>query len=257
MSPGSTADLRGAGRAGCHDDRVVSLAARYGRGEHAAVWDELRHRPVSPADSAAVAEATMRRVARNVDIIVEQLRAAGWRWAYPEMARQAPADADIQAITILEQHLGPLPAALRACLMQVGEVWLCGTLPGWDPPWFAFGDLDTYPAMGDPLVLPSARWLAEELAEWDSSEWVEVKRPFRFGFAPDEQHKAGISGRTHDMALPASTADPPLHGIEYRQDVTLVEYLRVSLAHGGFAGAQFMTALPPLLTTISSELLPF
>lgn len=142
---------------GCHAERVVSLAARYERGEHVAVWDELRRGPVSPADAAAVAEATMQRVARNVDVVVGQLRAAGWRWAYPEMARQAPADEDMQAITTLEALLGPLPPALRACLMHVGEVWLCGTLPGWDPPWFAFGDLDAYPAMADPLVLPSRR----------------------------------------------------------------------------------------------------
>jgi len=99
---------------------VVSLAARYERGEHAAVWAELRHQPVSAADAAAVAELTMRRVARNVDVVVDRLRAAGWRWAYPETARQAPTDADLAAIATVEERLGPVPAALRACLMHVG-----------------------------------------------------------------------------------------------------------------------------------------
>ena len=236
---------------------MVSLAARYERGEHAAVWAELRHQPVSAADAAAVAELTMRRVARNVDVVVERLHAAGWRWAYPELVRQAPTDADLAAITALEERLGPLPVALRACLMQVGEVWLCGTLPGWEPPWFAFDDLDAYPVTGDPLVLPSAAWLAAKLAEWDSNEWVEPKRPFRFGFAPDELTKAGISGRTHDMVLPDSTADPPLLRVEYREGVTLVEYLRASLGHGGFAGAEFMATPPPLLAEITCQLVPF
>jgi hypothetical protein len=245
------------GGSGCHDERVVSLAARYERGEHVAVWDELRHQLVSAADCAAVAELTMRRVAGNVDIVVDRLRAVGWRWAYPETARQAPTDADLAAITAVEERLGPLSVALRACLMYVGEVWLCGTLRGWEPPWFAFDDLDTYPAAGDPLVLPPAAWLAAELAEWDSNEWVEPKRPYRFGFAPDELHKAGISGGTHDMVLPAGTADPPLQGVEYREGVTLVEYLRASLGHGGFAGAEFMTTPPPLLAEISAELVPF
>ena len=120
---------------------MVSLAARYERGEHAAVWDELRDQAISPADAAAVAELTMRRVARNVDVVVDRLGAAGWRWAYPEMVRQAPTDADLQAVIAVEERLGPLPVAMRACLMYVGEVWLCGTLPGWEPPWFAFGDL--------------------------------------------------------------------------------------------------------------------
>lgn len=61
------------------------------------------------------------------------------------------------------------------------EVWLCGTLPGWEPPWFAFGDLETYPVTADPLVLPPAAWLAAELAEWDRNEWMETKRPWRSG----------------------------------------------------------------------------
>jgi hypothetical protein len=59
------------------------------------------------------------------------------------------------------------------------------------------------------------------------------------------------------MVLPVHTADPPLLGVEHRQDVTLVQYLWVSLAHGGFAGAQFMTTPPPLLAKISGELIPF
>lgn len=221
------------------------------------MWDELRHQAVSAPDAAMVAELTMRRVARNVDIVAGRLRAAGWRWAYPETARQAPTDADLEAITAIEERVEPLPAALRACLMHVGEVWLCGTLPGWEPPWFAFGDLETYPVMADPLVLPPAAWLAAELAEWDGDEWVETKRPWRFGFAPDEQHKAGISGGTHDIVLPAATADPLLLGVEYRDGVTLVEYLRASFARGGFAGAEFMPAPPPLLAEISAELIPF
>ena len=221
------------------------------------MWDELRDQAISPADAAAVAELTMRRVARNVDVVVDRLGAAGWRWAYPEMVRQAPTDADLQAVTAVEERLGPLPVAMRACLMYVGEVWLCGTLPGWEPPWFAFGDLDAYPVMGDPLVLLPAAHLARDLAEWDSDEWVQPKRPYRFAFAPDELHKAGISGGTYGLVLPDSGADPPLLGVEYREGVTLVEYLRVSLAYGGFAGAEFMTTSPPLLADISRELAPF
>ena len=214
--------------------------------------------PVSVADSAGVAGLTRRRVARNVGVVVDWLGAGGWRWACPEMVRQAPTDADLRAITAVEGCLGLLPLALRACLMYVGEVWLCGTLPGWEPPWFAFGDIEASPVMGDPLVLPPAAWMAGDLAERDSDDWAQPKRPYRFGFAPDELHKARISGGTHDMVLPASTADPQLLGVEYREGVTLVDYLRASLGHGGFAGAEFMTAPPPLLLAeISGELVPF
>jgi hypothetical protein len=79
----------------------------------------------------------------------------------------------------------------------------------------------------------------------------------RFGFAPDEQHKAGISGGTHDIVLPHATADPQLLGVEYRDGVTLVKYLRACLANGGFGGAEFMPAPPRLLAEISAELVPF
>jgi len=36
-----------------------------------------------------------------------------------------------------------------------------------------------------------------------------------------------------------------------------VAYLQASLAHGGFAGAEFMTKPPPLLAKITRELVPF
>jgi hypothetical protein len=79
----------------------------------------------------------------------------------------------------------------------------------------------------------------------------------RFAFAPDELHKAGISGGTHGIMLPASTADPPLLGVEHREGVTLVEYLRASLAHSGFAGAEFLATPPPRLAEICADLVPF
>jgi hypothetical protein len=247
---------------------VLSLAARYERGEHVAVWEKLRHQPVSAVDAAAVAEATMRRVARNVDVVVDRLSAAGWRWAHPEHLRQAPTDADLQAITAIEGRMGPLPVALRACLMHVGEVCLCGTLPGWEPPWYgfddyAFHDRGTYPVMGDPLVLPQAAWMAEDWPSWTDGDLAgrgrddEAEPERLYLFAPDELHKAGISGGDHYLMLPAAAADPPLVGVEHREGVTLVEYLRASLAHGGFAAAEFMTPPPSLLAEISGELVPF
>ena len=39
-----------------------------------------------------------------------------------------------------------------------------------------------------------------------------------------------ISGGDHYVMLPAGAADPPLVGVEHRKGVTLVEYLRASLA---------------------------
>jgi hypothetical protein len=46
-------------------------------------------------------------------------------------------------------------------------------------------------------------------------------------------------------------------GVKHREGVTLVEYLRASLAHGGFAAAEFMATPPSLLAEISGDLVPF
>lgn len=116
--------------------------------------------------------------------------------------------------------------------------------------------------MGGPLVLPRAAgmaddwpsWLAGDLAGRGSNKGVELERLYLF--APDELAKAGISGGDHYLMLPA-LIDPPLVGVEHRGGVTLVEYLRASLTHGGFAAAEFMATPPSLLAEISAEMVPF
>ncbi|MBL8173113.1 MAG: hypothetical protein JNK48_00500, partial [Bryobacterales bacterium] len=57
---------------------------------------------------------------------------------------------------------------------------------------------------------------------------------FHYDFAPDELHKADISGATYDVALPCEGADCLLEGCS--QQGTFVEYLRRSFAWGGFPG---------------------
>ncbi|MEU7690750.1 hypothetical protein [Microbispora hainanensis] len=75
---------------------MTSWSARYRAGECFAVWDELRaYGPdgVPDAlheDAEEVARETMRRVAANVDVIVERLTAVGYTFAYPEDTRQTP-----------------------------------------------------------------------------------------------------------------------------------------------------------------------
>ena len=133
---------------------MTSLVDRYENGEFAGVWDAVRLGQVDLHDATAVAAATMQRVAHNVDLIVGALAAAGWRWAYPDVRRARPSNKDLTAIGTLEKRIGPLPVALRACLTHVGEVWLCGTLPSWSVPTFAFDDIPGYANLADPLVLP-------------------------------------------------------------------------------------------------------
>jgi hypothetical protein len=103
------------------------------------------------------------------------------------------------------------------------------------------------------LVLPSVSYLEyqweahrEEYEEDDDDDdHDDDEAGFVFDFAPDELHKANISGSTHDLYLPDHCADPPLHGVAGRPGVTLVQYLRLSIAWGGFPGWSFAADQAP------------
>lgn len=165
---------------------------------------------------------------------------------------------------------GPLPLALRACLTEVGGVDLrgdCDDLPGVS--YHAHSWIDEfYP---DPLILPTASWLRHELIEkpeelerlrLESPQLVDDgdKEHWRdFMFAPDELHKANVSGSSHDIRLPSRTADPALEGVRGRPTITLLGYLRLSFAWGGFPGYGLRGdgPRPALLDTLRADLVPF
>jgi hypothetical protein len=236
---------------------ATNLPARYRDGDYVTAWDEACRNP-GTSEAEAVASEMMSRVARNVDVLVERLDAAGFRWADPEYRRRAPDRDDQLAVTAIESALGPLPLALHALLLRVGEVSLCGTHPSWSPPVYAFDDLREYPVMADPLVLPSATWMLAELGEWDADEWNQPKRPWEFAFAPDELAKANISGRAQVIMLPTADQDPVIENVDWhRRHPTLVSYLRAAFGFGGFPGFEFRPPVPPLIEELSRELLPF
>ena len=81
-------------------------------------------------------------------------------------------------------------------------------------------------------------------SDWDERDELEPGEPFYFGFAPDECHKANYSGAEQFIELPQAVADPVLHGVSGRRDVTLVEYLRISIAWGGCPGWEFSPGAP-------------
>ena len=236
---------------------TTNLPARYRDGDYIAGWDEACRNP-GTSEAEAVASELMSRVAHNVDVLVQRLDAAGWRWAHPAYRRRTPDWDDERAVTAIENAIGPLPLALRALLLRVGEVSLCGNHPSWSPPAYAFDDLRDYPVMADPLVLPSATWMLEELSDWDADEWNEPKRPWEFGFAPDELAKANVSGRAQVITLPTADQDPVIDNVDWhRPGTTLVSYLRSAFSFGGFPGFEFRTPVPPLIADLSRGLLPF
>jgi len=95
----------------------------------------------------------------------------------------------------------------------------------------------------DPLYLPSIEQFELQLEEL--AREPERERFNLFEFAPDEFHKAAISGGTHDVRLPDSAADPVILGIAGRPGVTLVEYLRLSVMWGALPGYSFEPTKAP------------
>ncbi len=91
------------------------LLARYLRGEHGPVWNDLRSHVALGGDllqeAQAVAKETMTRVARNVDLLCKRLAALGWRPLYSEL-RTRPRAEDQAVMRRIEEITGaPLPVA--------------------------------------------------------------------------------------------------------------------------------------------------
>jgi hypothetical protein len=239
---------------------MTSYERRFLAGDHDAVWRELRALGPVPAELAsdvtAVARETMRRVARHVVRIADGLDGLGF---VPSDRRvpvhRPPTDADRAEVDRLDAALGGLPFAFAAGLREVGGVDLTGDCPALevyyntDPP-TRITEMPPGPDYPDPLVLPPVSYLGyqwdEHRGEYEDDEDEDDEEfdadeadGFVFDFAPDELHKANISGGTHDLYLPDRDADPVLYGVAGRPGVTLVEYLRLSVAWGGFPGWSF------------------
>jgi hypothetical protein len=214
---------------------VTSYHQRFLAGEYTQVWAELgRLAPDAVADAddvAAVADETMRRVAVHVRRLAEALREFGL--VTPRPLHLPPTAEELADLPRLEAEIGGLPVALSACLRNVGQVLFTGDCPVLGITYEEMEPEDT--PLPDPLVIPRVDWLRED--------WVEHRDaygdpgPFHFTFSPDDLTKANISGLSYDIDLPSGAIDPPLTGVTWRTGpITLVEYLRTSIAWGGLPG---------------------
>jgi hypothetical protein len=230
---------------------VTSFFRRYASGEHEQVWSELRALGPVPAelreDVEAVAGETMRRVATHVRRLADALPSLGLVPSRPTAPLHRPAtDDELVDLSRLAEEIGGLPAALVACMREVGEVSFLGDCPALEVSYHrpTARRLGMPPGAGwaDPLLLPGADYLR---FEWNQlRSWNDPGR-FCFDFAPDELTKFNVSGSSHDIYLPELAADPLLHKVAGRPGVTLVEYLRMSISWGGFAGWSFAPTEAP------------
>jgi len=224
---------------------VTSYLERFHGGEHEQVWAELGRLDEVPAeqvdDVTAVATETMRRVAGHVRRIADGLAELGFVPGSERIPVHEPPSADdVEDIAVLDEETGGLPIAFAACLREVGGVSFlgdCAALQLFYNERYSPRTMPPGPEYPDPLSLPPANYLRYS---WDDfREDAEDGDEFGFPFAPDELHKANISGSTHVLYLPDRSPDPVIYRVAGRRDVTLVSYLRISIRWGGFPGWSF------------------
>ena len=154
-----------------------------------------------------------------------------------------PARAPGNEIQRLEKITGGLPLSLRAFYDVVGAVDVTGRHTGIDPP----GNT-TAP---DPLVVYGA---ADALAEIEGSD---DEKPSTIAIAPDDLHKANVSGGDpYEIAVPDLRADGIL--LNERHHLLFVDYLRLCFQFGGFPGYEGRdVGVPAELAQLCEGLLTF
>lgn len=220
--------------------------SRYCAGEHEQVWRELRQLgagvrvPDIRAEAQVVCDTMAIRARQNVEAIIEDLRADGFRFhannddQTPMAPHIPPSPNAADLVMWLEQSFGPLPLTLVSWIKHIGDVWLVGTHPDWQES-----------VEADPLVVqaeglhdpdsPIRDYFTGEWNAWQEDADDPKRPPFILSLAPDYLHKANMSGGgPYGMLLPDDCAD----GI-FRAELgsPFVEYLNWVFRRAGFPRA--------------------
>jgi len=148
-------------------------------------------------------------------------------------------------IVSFEREFAVLPLSLRTFYEVVGEVNLIGSHPALAP-----ADRAITP---DPLVVYA---LDEGALEYDEEADEEAGRPSAITIAPDDLHKANVSGGdAYEMAVPDLRADGEL--LNERHQLFFVDYLRLAFRFGGFPGYDGAAAVPEEISTLKAGMLEF
>lgn len=189
---------------------------RYQAGEYEQVWQELlqlgaqvRSEPYSTEGWGVVGE-TMRRVRHNVEVLIPRLREIGYQfgdlsdtpgyWKHTPPLTPPPADAE-NYLEELEELVGALPLSLRGWALGVGEVSFLGYHPDW-PDTFDIDPLHV-DSLTDEGKLDYYRDMYEDWQAEAEEMGDEEMEPFAIEIAPDDYHKANISGGSpYSIAVP-------------------------------------------------------
>ena len=239
------------------------LVARYLRGEHGPVWNELRSHEALAGDlleeARAVAKETMSRVSHCADTLAKRLAALRWVPLYGEL-RTRPRVEDPEVMRRIEEITGALlPVSLRAFWEVVGGINFV-----WD---YERGDA---PALGvdlpmdamDPLCVNPPELVTHLLEEWEEQKAgvdAELTDPFSLDLAPDYLHKVETSGGApYGIELPFLGADPVFANEAH--ELPFVDYLRLCFRWAGFPRLERHADRPDVrefLKVMSKGLEPF
>jgi len=215
---------------------------RYKDGQFVEVWDELStlggtvRDPALLGDAMSVAQATMERVATNIDRLIERLKSHGYEFgvcpdgtclSVSSSARAKPDAGSRAHMAELERSTGTIPLSLKAFWDIVGSISLIGRVrAGWPP-------------YGDPLCVEAPMTGLAYLRDFHADREVSGRRsqePFLCPIAPDVLHKDNVSGGSpYSVKLPDAGADAMI--CEEWHNVRMVPYLRIAILDwGGFPG---------------------
>jgi hypothetical protein len=220
-------------------ERYGDLVSRYTSGEFDAVWREIRSHRCIDGDFRAevfdVAKETMKRAARNADLLAERLQAKDWKPLCGAL-RTAPSrqlDATVGKIEAVAKC--PLPPTLVAFWSEVGGVDFVWNYKSGEaiPGLGLMMDMDEM----DPLCVYGADEACELLEFWEDQEDQKETdgEPLLLELAPDVYHKANFSGgASYGIELPFLGADPIF--ANERHGAPFVDYLRLCFHWAGFPG---------------------
>lgn len=179
---------------------------RYRAGQRDQVWHELRQ---------LVCNEMARRARHNVEVIIERLTGAGYRFhtnndAQDPVTPHVPPSAGAAAhADWLADRFGPVPMTLLSWIRLAGDVWLVGTHPQWPES-----------ASADPLVIEAegSRYPSDPIRGYfdeDHDMWrrwaardPEQAGLFVLPLSPDRVHKENVSGGApYGLILPDGCAD--------------------------------------------------
>src|SRR5262249_18374992 len=147
-------------------------------------------------------ETRIEKIRLSLVQLKQRLETAGYEFEKPDVALPGPDDNVDEDLARLDEIVGPIPLALSLFYRRIGSVNFLGQHRDWEE-WEG--------GFTDPLfVFPVGAGITElEQFLADRETYLDAFGTFRLPIAPDDYHKADVSGGMwYNITLPDTTEDP-------------------------------------------------